>query len=331
MGLIVLLRLKQMFRLVLGVIATVLLSLHAVLGFAQGVDDPAPLIEQDAAIKVSDHVHVILDDSRWSVPNVGIIIGDKATLVIDTGLGLKNGEIVLEEVRKLSDNKRLYIASTHIHAEHDSGAGAFPQDAMMIRTTNQQQDIDEFGMDHAGRIARRSKALEDILEGAFQRPADILCDNKCSIDLGGITVSIQAAGTAHTSGDTIFYVEEEKVLFTGDVVMRRYPRLASPISGPKLWLKALETVQSYDIDVLVPSHGRLGDTSTIDTFKEYFLTIQSRVAELLNEGVEHDEIVKQITKDIAPVVSDWNENGGRFIRSAVRRAINEAAPTDTET
>jgi hypothetical protein len=75
----------------------------------------------------------------------------------------------------------------------------------------------------------------------------------------------------------------------------------------------------------------LGDASTVDIFKEYFLTIQSRVGELLNEGVADDEIVKQITTEIAPVVSDWKENGARFIRSAVRRAIDEAAHTDTGT
>ena len=186
----------------LGVIATSLLWLHAVAGFAQDTD-PAPLIEQDDALRISGHVYVILDDNRRFVPNVGIVIGNKATLVIDPGMGLKNGEIVLEEARKLSDNRKLYVVSTHIHAEHDLGAGAFPEDATMIRSNDQQHDIDEFGLSHAERLSQRSKTLANLLEGAFIKPADVLFDNKYSVDLGGVTVTMHAVGPAHTFGDTI--------------------------------------------------------------------------------------------------------------------------------
>ena len=74
-----------------------------VAGWAQATD-PAPLIAQDDALKISDHVYVILDDGRRYIPNVGIVIGDRATMIIDPGLGLANGEIVLGEARKLSNN-----------------------------------------------------------------------------------------------------------------------------------------------------------------------------------------------------------------------------------
>jgi len=312
----------------LGVIATSLLWLHAVAGFAQDTD-PAPLIEQDDALRISGHVYVILDDNRRFVPNVGIVIGNKATLVIDPGMGLKNGEIVLEEARKLSDNRKLYVVSTHIHAEHDLGAGAFPEDATMIRSNDQQHDIDEFGLSHAERLSQRSKTLANLLEGAFIKPADVLFDNKYSVDLGGVTVTMHAVGPAHTFGDTIYFVEKDGVLFTGDVAMRRYPRFASPTSGLEVWLNALEKIQLLDVDVLVPSHGPLGDAGTIDTYEEYFATIQSRVGELLRQGVSADEIVERITTELSPGLSDWREDGARFINTTVRRAIDEAPRTVT--
>ncbi len=89
-------------------------------GWAQTPDvaTPTPLIDQDETLKVSDHVYVILDDDVGFVPNVGIVVGDRATLVIDTGLGLPNGEIVLGETNKVSTNTELYVASTHYHSEH---------------------------------------------------------------------------------------------------------------------------------------------------------------------------------------------------------------------
>lgn len=310
-------------RLVLGVVATSILSLHAVAACAQD-KNPAPLIEQDAVLRISDHVYVILDDNRRFVPNVGFVIGDHATLVIDPGLGLKNGEIVLGEARKLSDNAKLYVVSTHYHAEHDLGAGAFPKDATMIRSSDQQHDIDEFGMSHAERLAGRSEALANLLDGAFIRPADVSFDDEYSVDLGGITVTMHAVGPAHTFGDTIFFVEEDGVLFAGDVVMRRYPRFASPTSGLAVWLNALDTIQSLDVEVLVPSHGPLGDANTIDVYEEYFTTIQSRVEEFLRQGVSADEIVEQVTTELTPGLTDWREDGARFIDTAVRRAIDEA-------
>jgi len=292
-------------------------------GLAQGAD-PAPLIEQDDALQVSDHVYVILDDGRRYIPNVGIVIGDQATLVVDPGLGLTNGEIVLEEALKLSDNDKFYVVSTHYHSEHDLGAGAFPDDATMIRSNDQQADIEEFRLSHAQRLAQRTETLANLLEGAYFRPADAFFEDEYSVDLGGVTVHMYAVGPAHTRGDTVFFVEEDRVLFAGDVAMRRYPRLASPSSGVAVWLEALAALQPLDVGVLVPSHGPLSDAATIDAYQAYFATIQSRVGELVGQGVSADEIVEQLTAELAPTLSDWQEDGTAIIDATVRTAIDEA-------
>ena len=109
--------------------------------------------------------------------------------------------------------------------------------------------------------------------------------------------------------------------------MRRYPRFASPTSGLEVWLAALEAIQSFDVDVLVPSHGPLGDASTIGQYKLYFTTIQTRVTELLSRGKSADEIVEKIGAELGPALSDWKEDGARFINIAVRRAIEEEMRT----
>ena len=88
---------------------------------------PPPMIKRDATMKVSDHVFVILDDNVGFVPNVGFVVGERATLIVDTGMGPDNGAIVLAEARKLSDNTEFYLTATHFHPEHDFGATAFPR------------------------------------------------------------------------------------------------------------------------------------------------------------------------------------------------------------
>src|SRR6476659_3123045 len=112
-------------------------ALLATLAFAQA---PAsePLIRDTAVSKVSEHVHVISDLNVGLVPNVGIIVGAKATLVVDTGLGPRNGETVLRVTGRVSRNAELYVVSTHFHPEHALGESAFPASAKVIRARAQQ-------------------------------------------------------------------------------------------------------------------------------------------------------------------------------------------------
>src|SRR5579862_8168899 len=82
-----------------------------------------PLLPEHAE-QVSTHVYVIR-----GFPNVGIIVGDKATLVVDTGLGPRNGAVVARVAKGLSTRgQRLYLTTTHFHPEHASGQAGFPAD-----------------------------------------------------------------------------------------------------------------------------------------------------------------------------------------------------------
>jgi len=295
-------------------------------GLAQTPDvaTPTPLISQDETLEISDHVFVILDDDVGFVPNVGIVVGDRATLVIDTGLGLPNGEIVLGETNKVSTNTELYVASTHYHSEHDLGAGAFPASATMIRSRAQQQDLDEFRLSHAERFSRMSAVMAGLLEGAAFRQADIYFEDEYSLDLGGVTVRIFAVGPAHTRGDTAFFVEGDDVLFSGDVAMRRYPRFSSPTSGVRVWREALELLEGLNADLVVPSHGPMGDGSVVESYAEYFATLQSRVMELKAQGISVDAIADELTRELEPQYTDWPSDGAERIEGMVRAAHAEA-------
>src|SRR5688572_30249430 len=86
---------------------------------AQRGQGPPPLIRENATEKISEHVHVILDNNVGMVPNIGIIVGTRGTFVVDTGMGARNAQTVMREVAKISKTPEIYVASTHIHPEHD--------------------------------------------------------------------------------------------------------------------------------------------------------------------------------------------------------------------
>src|SRR6202521_6103536 len=76
---------------------------------------PPPLVQENKTIKVSEHVYVIPDGRVNLVPNIGIIVGTRATLVVDAGMGPRNGQVVLRELIKVSKNADLYFTTTHFH------------------------------------------------------------------------------------------------------------------------------------------------------------------------------------------------------------------------
>src|SRR5262249_39681116 len=121
-----------------------------------------PLIKENSTVKVSEHVYVIPDGNVGGVPNVGIVVGRNATLVIDTGLGPRNGQTVLREVEKLTKASQIYIVGTHFHSEHILGESAFPPTAKVIRARAQQQDIDQFGVQP--NFATRSPAMAELMK-----------------------------------------------------------------------------------------------------------------------------------------------------------------------
>src|SRR4030095_6212923 len=140
---------------------------------AQRGPAPDPLVRENATVKLGPHTYVIPDNNVGLVPNVGIIVGSQATLVIDPGLGRRNGETVLREVAKVSKNSELFIGTTHFHAEHTTGYIAFPPTAKYVNSTVQEAEFEQGGMQMVQMFSGRSPATAEILKDAARRPAAI--------------------------------------------------------------------------------------------------------------------------------------------------------------
>jgi len=284
-----------------------------------------PLIRENAAVKVSEHVYVIPDFNVGLVPNVGIIVGSRATLVVDTGLGPKNGQTVLREMHKLSTNADVYVVSTHFHPEHALGESAFPASAHLIRARTQQQDIDEFGLTLARQFAARSAATADLLKDAAYRTADIVFDKEHVVDLGGVRVRLMALGPTHTRGDTVAWVEGDRILFAGDIVMnKRFLAFASPYASVKTWLADFEVLDALKPARVVPSHGAMGDASLIDQQRTVLKAIQERAIVLRREGKSADDTAKTVQAEMQARYPDWT--GAAQAANAARTAYNETSP-----
>ena len=269
-------------------------------------------------VKVTEHVYVIPDGNVGGVPNVGIVVGSKAVLVVDTGLGLRNGQTVLREVQKLS-NGDIYLVGTHFHSEHILGESAFPPSAQVIRARALQQDIEEFGVQP--NFATRSPANAELMKDAQFRRADDLFDSERTLDLGGVRVRLTwVGGGTHTNGDTLIFVEGDRVLFAGDVLMNRRFLAFNARSSLNAWIDAIDKVELLRPVRIVPSHGEMGDGSLIEMNRSYLKALQARVSELKREGKTVEQTTETTVAEFRARYSDWAGNAAAAARAGYSEA-----------
>jgi glyoxylase-like metal-dependent hydrolase (beta-lactamase superfamily II) len=279
---------------------------------------PASLVREGVTEKLTDHVWAIPDGSASLVPNVGIIVGRKSVLVVDTGMGTRNAETVLREVAKVGKGKPVYIVTTHVHPEHDMGAHAFPKDSKLIRSKDQLAAIAAgAGMNLVPVFASRSDLNKELLKDAKHREADIVFDDEYTLDLGGLNAKVYAMGTNHTLGDTVVLVDG--VLFSGDVAMKPQPAFSNPGATITHWLSSLDKLQAMKPKQIVPSHGHFGDVAIIEGYRDYLTRIRDRAAELKKAGKTQDEAIQVITDEMSAQYADKNRLAG-----AIRAGYSEA-------
>jgi glyoxylase-like metal-dependent hydrolase (beta-lactamase superfamily II) len=243
------------------------------------------------------------------VPNVGIIVGDKATLVVDPGMGLRSGQAVLREVQKVRKGMDIYIANTHFHSEHTTGDTAFPPDAKVIRAAAQQQDVEELAMQHVARFRGVSPAIAEVLQGitSYRAPTEIFESEK-RLDLGGVQVRLMRLGPGHTRGDTVVYVEGDGVLFSGDLAMKQlFPAFATPQSSSRSWLTSLDQLDALKPRTVVGAHYPITDASIISEYRTLLNALQARVAELKREGKSSDESGELLRSEFRSKYPDWDQ------------------------
>ena len=280
------------------------------------------LVKENATVKLAEHSYVVPDGNVPLVPNVGIIVGSRATLVIDPGLGRRNGETVLREVAKISRNAEVFIASTHFHAEHTTGYVAFPESSKYINSVTQETEFAAEGAQQIRTFSGRSPLTAELLKDATGRRADVTFDREYRLDLGGVRVRFLVVGPTHTRGDTGFLVEEDGVLFSGDVVMNNSFLAATPVSSMKAWLAAFDAFEAMRPRTIVPSHGAVGDGSIIAVNRAVMREIQARTRELKAQGRSADETATTVQAEMQAKHSQWPRANG--VALAARAAYAEA-------
>jgi glyoxylase-like metal-dependent hydrolase (beta-lactamase superfamily II) len=260
-----------------------------------------PVLGEDT-VKVSDHVWAIMG---W--PNIGIVVGTSATLVVDTGLGPRNGATVARVATKLAPHNKLYLTTTHFHPEHAGGVSGFPPGTVLIRDKVQQEEMDEHGQEMIDLFAGRNDQQKELLANAKLRPPDETFDKEKKLDLGGsVTARLLWYGGAHTKGDELTFVEPDKTLISGDVVQNKVtPNIFREGGTPASWIAVLDQVEKLGVLHVLPDHSAIGDGSLVAQEKAFIMDLQTRALALKGQGISANDAGKQITAEFQKKYSDW--------------------------
>jgi glyoxylase-like metal-dependent hydrolase (beta-lactamase superfamily II) len=273
-----------------------------------------PKLSEANLRQVAPHTYVIM-----GFPNCAFIVGDKAILVVDTGLGDANGKTLTDVGHKLATKgQKLILTTTHFHPEHAAGQGGFPPGTQVIRPKAQQDEMDQDGK-AIMEVFARNPAMKPFMQDAALVKADTLFDREHDLDLGAVHAKLYWYGAAHTRGDEIIYVPEDKLVVSGDVVQNRIsPNVICQTCSPRQWIAVVDQVARLRPERVVPDHGDLGDGSLVAQERGFLVALDQRAMELKKQGVAADAAGKQIQAEFEKTYAGWQGLGN--IPQSVQRA-----------
>ena len=272
---------------------------------------PPPTVDPSGITEIADGVWVIPDRRVPLVPNVGIVLGDAAALVVDTGMGPANGRLVHEAARSKAGDRRLLLTVTHFHPEHGFGAQVFEGDAHIVYNRAQLDELHAKAGAYIAMFRTFGPGVEQALEGVELVDPDETYSGSHAIDLGGRTVTLRETGLAHTRGDQLVTVDDAGVVFAGDLVEEGcfpifpyFPPDDADLDG-SAWIRVLADLEAQAPAIVVPGHGSPGGVGIVAAQRLFMEELRDAAYGAADEGRSADEAVADLEPRFHKQHPDW--------------------------
>ena len=201
--------------------------------------------------KLSEHAYAYTAEGD---PNTGVVIGDESVMVIDAQATPIMAQDVIRHIRTVTDKPIQYVTLTHYHAVRVLGASGYrPQHVIASRDTL-DLIVERGEADMKSEIERFPRLFRAVESVPGLTWPTIVFERRLTLWMGKLQVEIMQLGRGHTKGDTVVWLPQDKVLFSGDLV--EYD--ATPYTGDAYladWPATLDAVAALGAEKLVPGRG----------------------------------------------------------------------------
>ena len=246
-------------------------------------------------------------------PNTGIIIGDDAVLVLDTQATPVMAQDVIRRIREVTHKPIKYVLLTHYHAVRVLGASAYrAEGAEHIIASEDTRDLivergEQDKASEIGRFPRLFRNVESVPAGLTW--PTLTFSGKMTLWLGSLEVQLLQLGRGHTKGDTVAWLPQQKILFSGDLVEFD----ATPYAGDAYfrdWPQTLDRIAALQPQQLVPGRGAALTTPAavaagLAGTRSFIADVRASVEAGVKAGLDLNAVYKRTMEALAPKYGHW--------------------------
>ncbi|CAI9411309.1 MULTISPECIES: MBL fold metallo-hydrolase [Aestuariimicrobium] len=264
--------------------------------------------------------------------NIGLVVGDRAVLVVDTGSSPEQGAMIAASAAEHAGRPVTHVVVTHDHFDHFWGLAGFGSEVVSIAHESAHLPTGD-GREVPDGPGEPTPAVPEGLAAATTTVAMVK-----AIDLGGARAEIIHHGRGHTQGDLVVHLPERDVVFTGDLVEVGAEPSFGPDSTVETWAATLDGMLGATLDStrFVPGHGSVVDKQVVFEQRANVSTIYGQAEQLVGRGIRLDQALEALdTPEIDgrphPGASQWDwPYSARTIRTALPLAYAELAAKGLE-
>ena len=268
-------------------------------------------------VEIGDGCHAYLQpDGSWGWSNAGLVVGDGASLLVDTLFDLVLTGEMLDAMSNLTRTAPIAsLVNTHANGDHCYG-NQLVDGAEIISSTAAAHEMTEVPPSMLAALNAAPGEVGDLFRSFFGdfrfdgielRLPTRTFDGRLDIEVGGRVIELVEVGPAHTAGDVIAVVPEARTVYTGDILFIGGTPIvwAGPLSN---WVAACDYILGLDVDTIVPGHGPLTDKKGVADVRDYLSFVDREATARHAAGVDAFDAARDIARQLGDF-SQWGEFG----------------------
>ncbi|MFN8020037.1 MAG: MBL fold metallo-hydrolase [Acidimicrobiales bacterium] len=245
-------------------------------------------------------------DGSWGWSNAGLVVGDGASLLVDTLFDLPLTRRMLDAMTPHTRTAPIAtLVNTHANGDHCYGNQLVDQ-AEIIASVATAHEMTEVPPAMLAALNNAPGEIGDLFRsffGAFEfdgievRMPTRTFERRLDVEVGGRHVELIEVGPAHTRGDTIVVVPDAKVVYTGDILFIGGTPIvwAGPLSN---WVAACDLMLGMDVETVVPGHGPITDKGGIAQVRDYLDYVDREATARQQAGIDAWDAAREIAREI---------------------------------